>query len=127
MCQIYNMTPESLLWKLEAINFKSTATRSEISPITLDSIGLLKAQLQREMTMETVKRVQAKPRGSATAVVNRSRMPPNMGRSLAAVAPVAPVQVKNEQTGETKVSSESSVHFVGPNSGPDAKKTRACE
>lgn len=121
------MTPEGLLWKLEALNFKSSSTRSEISPITLDSIGMLKIQLQREMSKEVVKRVQTKPRGPTTAVVNRSRMPPNMGRSLAAVTPTAPVRVKNEQAGETKVSSEPSVDFIGPSSDPDAKKKRACE
>lgn len=125
MCQNFNLSPENLQYKLEALNFKSSTTRSEISPVTLDSLLALKAQMQRDLTRE--KKVQ--PRTTVTANVNRFRMPtalnrnvnlpgvPSSGRSAVA-------QIKQEGV---QVAGPSRVVFSGPKQDEEGREQRACE
>ncbi|TFK20610.1 alpha DNA polymerase [Coprinopsis marcescibilis] len=86
ICTTYNLDPVDLRYKLEAMNYKSTNTRTEILPITLDTLKAFKAQMRRDMTRESTKKVQVKARVAAvTASVDRSKLPNqlmNQGRAM---------------------------------------------
>ncbi|KAF8967116.1 DNA polymerase alpha/epsilon subunit B-domain-containing protein [Flammula alnicola] len=130
ICQMYVIEPEDLLFKLEALNYKSSSTRSEISPITMDTLNALKTQIQQGLAKENAAKAQTKTRGLATAQVDRSRIPAHMNRSMA--KPVAQaVQVKREHFGEASSASSnngintSKVTFVGPSMDLYATKKRA--
>jgi len=82
ICQIYSLSPQNLLYKWEAINFNSSATHSEISPFSMDSVAALKALLRRELAKDSGRRAsRAIPPGNM-AVVNRSRIPANIARVM---------------------------------------------
>ncbi|TFK40723.1 DNA polymerase alpha/epsilon subunit B-domain-containing protein [Crucibulum laeve] len=125
MCQTYSMSAEDLLWKLEAINFKPSATYSEISPITKETIAILRTQLQRDLSSK----VQVKPRQNANAMVNRFQMPPNMRRGMnvgmSTASPARTPSVKTEQVEDSIAYTSSSVVFKGPKSDAQSKKRRA--
>jgi DNA polymerase alpha subunit B len=117
------LSPESLLYKWEAINFNSASTHSELSPFSMDSIAALKALLQRELSKESGKKAQrAMPPGNA-AVVNRFRIPPNMARVMNTGAKAGVIQVKEEpsEAGPSKVA------FKGPKMDALSRRDRACE
>ncbi|KAJ7164630.1 DNA polymerase alpha/epsilon subunit B-domain-containing protein [Mycena crocata] len=120
VCKNYALTPEELQYKWEAHNFKPSATRSEISPYTLESLTTLKAQIQRERASKAgVQR--EKPRTSLVASINRSAF---RNRNPGP----APVQVKLEPTdgfGMTGIAGPSAVSFKGPSSSATARKKRA--
>ncbi|KAF5360776.1 hypothetical protein D9756_004854 [Leucocoprinus leucothites] len=122
ICHNFNISPEDLRWKLEALNFKTTTTHSEIASVNLDSILALKAQMQRELTQ---KKVQPKP---TTVAANVSRLRRNipMPGTNAAPSPAAPAgrnvvaQVKQE---DIQVAGPSRAVFSGPKQ--DEKEQRA--
>jgi DNA polymerase alpha subunit B len=121
MCQLYNLNPEDLFYKVEAFNYRPSATHSGIAPITLETLGALKAQIQRDMTKDSTKRAQTKPKPGNTAQVDRRRIPQNMVRNL------PPTSIKQEATGETGVPGLSHLVFRGPSYDAGKKKSRACE
>lgn len=122
MCQLYNLKPEDLFFKVEAFNYRSSATYSEIVPITLETLGALKAQIQRDMTKDSTKRAQTKPKPGNTAKVDRTRFPQNMARNLPSTT-----SIKQEEAGETSVAGPSHIVFRGPSYDAEKKKSRACE
>ncbi|KAG5639436.1 hypothetical protein H0H81_002307 [Sphagnurus paluster] len=125
ICQMYNISAESLLYKWEALNFRPSATRSEISAFTIDSIVALKAQIQRDLSRE-----KPQTRGIATtntAFVNRSRIPPNMIKNTNIGQLPGVVQVKNEEGfGIPGPSTTSIVSFKGPQMDSSSVKSRSC-
>jgi DNA polymerase alpha subunit B len=123
ICQIYNLSPEHLFYKWEAINFNSSTTHSAMSSFSMDSVIALKALLQRELAKESGKKAQrAVPAGKA-AVVNRSRLPANMARVMNTGAKAGVIQVKEEQSG----AGPSTVTFRGPKLDASSQRDRACE
>jgi len=122
MCRNFNIAPEDLRWKLEAANFSSTATHSEISSVTLDTIITLKAQMQRELTQK-----RAVPK-STTVPANTSRLRRNIvmpGMNSAHVASISggrdvAKQIKQE---DIRTPGPSRVVF----SEQDDKQQRVCE
>lgn len=118
MCQLYNLKPEDLFFKVEAFNYRSSATYSEIVPITLETLGALKAQIQRDMTKDSTKRAQTKPKPGNTAKVDRTRFPQNMARNL-------PSTSIKQEAGETSVAGPSHIVFRGPSYDAEKKKSRA--
>lgn len=135
ICQMYVLKPDDLRFKLEAFNYKSTATLSEIMPVTMDTLSAFKTQMQQSLSKANTSRAQPKSRNLATAAsVNRSRIPAHMipaNRSNPTVQTSG--LMKQEQPLTTSVASSSSitttssVTFVGPSMSPQAKKKRACE
>jgi DNA polymerase alpha subunit B len=122
ICQIYNLSPENLFYKWEAINFNASATHSAIPSFSMDSVTALKAQLQRELAKESGKKAQrAIPVGNA-AVVKR-RIPANMARVMNTAAKAGVIQVKEEQSG----AGPSTVTFRGPKLDASSRKDRTCE
>jgi len=120
ICRNFNITPEDLRWKLEAVNFSSTATHSEISSVTLDTIITLKAQMQRELTQ---KRVLPK---STTVPANTSRLRRNI--VMPGMSSVA--SISSGRDGAKQIKQED-IRIPGPSrvvfSGQDDKKQRVCE
>ncbi|KAJ7288488.1 DNA polymerase alpha/epsilon subunit B-domain-containing protein [Mycena rebaudengoi] len=121
VCQNYDMTPEDLQYKWEAFNFKPSATRSEISPYTLDSIRALKLKLQHEKASKSVQREQ--PRTSFLANISRGAF-----RNRNPVPKAAPALVKVEATDDfamVGIAGPSKVYFKGPKDDAISRKKRA--
>ncbi|KAF8208733.1 DNA polymerase alpha, subunit B [Mycena galopus ATCC 62051] len=122
LCQNYSLSPEELQYKWEAHNFRPSATRSEISPYTLESLSTLKAQIQRDRTTKSVVQ-KAVPRNSL--MINRGAF---RNRNPGPKAAHAAVQVKSEPMdgfGMDGIAGPSTVVFKGPSSDPAALKKRA--
>ncbi|KAF5382643.1 hypothetical protein D9615_002794 [Tricholomella constricta] len=120
ICQIYNLSAEALLYKWEALNFRPSATRSEISAFTMDSIVALKALIQRDLAKENVRKPQHRTIATSNiALVNRSRLPANMLKNASPAQRVGAVQVKSEGFGA------SHVKFKGPNEDVSSRKDRS--
>ncbi|KAJ6584826.1 DNA polymerase alpha/epsilon subunit B-domain-containing protein [Mycena capillaripes] len=124
VCRNYTLTPEELQYKWEAHNFRPSATRSEISPYTLDSLNTLKAQIQRERAAKATVQKTA-PRTSLVTAINRSAF---RSRNPGPKPPNA-VQVKLEPTadgfGMSGIAGPSTVSFKGPSNDASARKKRA--
>lgn len=134
ICQMYVIQPDDLRFKLEAFNYKATATLSEIMPITMVTLSAFKTQMQQSLSKANTSRAQPKSRNLVAASVNRSRIPAHMvppNRSNPSVQTSGPV--KQEQFLTTSIASSSSISktsnvtFVGPSMSPQAVKKRACE
>ncbi|KAG6903250.1 hypothetical protein C0995_000145 [Termitomyces sp. Mi166 len=127
ICQIYNLSAKTLLYKWEALNFSSSATRSEISAFTMDSIVALKAQIQRDNAKENAKRPQHRTIGASnTAIVNRSRLPGYVAKTAAVLQKPTVTQVKFEEGfGVPGSSTSTSVIFKGPENDPSSRKARS--
>jgi len=121
ICHNFSISPEDLRWKLEAVTFNSTATHSEISSVTLDSISALKAQMQRELTQ---KKVLSKP---TTVPVNTSRLRRHILMPGVNAAPVPAIlagrNVVKQEDIDIRIPGPSRVVF----SGQDDKQQRVCE
>ncbi|KAJ6620810.1 DNA polymerase alpha/epsilon subunit B-domain-containing protein [Mycena sp. CBHHK59/15] len=121
VCQNYNITPEELQYKWEAFNFKPSATRSEISPYTMDSLSALKVQIHRDMTSKSAQKEQ--PRSSLVATINRGAF-----RNRNPGPKLAPVHVKVEPTdgfGMVGIAGPSKVSFRGLKNDAPSRKKRA--
>ncbi|KAJ7829053.1 DNA polymerase alpha/epsilon subunit B-domain-containing protein [Mycena leptocephala] len=123
VCKNYSLTPEELQYKWEAHNFRPSATRSEISPYTLESLTTLKAKIQRERAQAGIQK--AAPRTSLVAAINRSAF---RNRNAGPKAANAPAQVKLEPTtdgfGMAGIVGPSTVAFKGPINDAPARKKR---
>jgi len=128
ICQTFNLTAEDLQYKYEAMNYKSTATHSEISPLTKDSIAALKTKIQRSLS-ENIKKPQLRAiPGKDTAKVDRTRLPPNLSKNINPGQKLGAVQFKNEQTlGVPGPSSTHAVTFRGPAMHGPFTKQPSCE
>lgn len=133
---MYVIEPEDLRFKLEAINYKATVTRSEISPITMDTLSAVKTQIQQSLAKASSSKTQPNMRNFSTAQVNRSRMPAHMAATNRSMASQPSAQngglVKQDQflvasTATANSTTSSKVVFVGPSMSQEAKKKRACE
>ncbi|KAG5645477.1 hypothetical protein DXG03_006022 [Asterophora parasitica] len=126
ICQIYNLSVETLLYKWEALNFRPSATRSEISAFTMDSAVALKAQIQRDLAKENARKPQHRTIATTnTALVNRSRIPANMLKNANPTQRVG-VQVKTENGfGVPGPSTSSHVVFKGPEMDSASRKDRS--
>jgi DNA polymerase alpha subunit B len=131
ICQVYNMKPSDLFWKLEALNYNQSATRSDISHITMDALSVVKRQLQQGLAKEikSNKNTQSK---SSTARVDRLKLPAHMVRGSAQGSGPTAVQIKKERMGEgistlSNISTATTVVFHGPKLDQESKKKRACE
>lgn len=113
---MYNIQPSDLFYKLEALNFNQSATRSGISHITLEALNVLKRQLQQGLTKENKNIKMAQPM-LATAQVNRSKLPAHMVRGMAQGSGPSGAQYKQERL----------VIFHGPKMDQESKKKRACK
>jgi DNA polymerase alpha subunit B len=89
----------------------------------MDSIVAMKASIQRQLAKDSSKKALRAMHSGSAAVVNRSRIPPNMARVMNTGAQVGVIQVKEEQNG----AGPSKVVFKGPNVGASSRKDRACE
>ncbi|KAJ7134424.1 DNA polymerase alpha/epsilon subunit B-domain-containing protein [Mycena epipterygia] len=123
VCQNYSLTPEDLQYKWEAHNFRPSATRSEISAYTLDSLNTLKVQIQRERASKSTLQKEP-PRTSLVAAINRSAF-----RNRNPGPKPTGAQVKLEPTadgfGMTGIAGPSTVSFQGPSTDAVARKKRA--
>ncbi|KAJ7075887.1 DNA polymerase alpha/epsilon subunit B-domain-containing protein [Mycena belliarum] len=121
ICQNYSLTPEDLQYKWEAHNFRPSATRSEISPYTADSLTTLKLQIQRERATKSA--LPREPRTSLVASLGGFR-----NRNLGSRANV-PAHVKLEPAADgfsmTGIAGPSKVAFHGPSTDANARKKRA--
>ncbi|KAJ7211474.1 DNA polymerase alpha/epsilon subunit B-domain-containing protein [Mycena haematopus] len=124
VCQNYSITPEELQYKWEAHNFRPSATRSEISPRTLESLSTLKAQIQRDRVSKSGVQ-KAAPRNSLVTSLNRGAF---RNRNPAKAAQ-SPAQVKLEPTadgfGREGIAGPSAVLFKGPSNSAPTRKKRA--
>ena len=134
---MYNIQPSDLFWKLEALNYNQSATRSGISRIiTMESLNVVKRQLQQGLSKDN-KNVKMTQPMLATAQVNRSKLPAHMVRGMAqgssstAIGPTA-VQNKQERLGDgisasSDIFTTTTVMFHGPKMDQESKKKRTCE
>ena len=121
ICQVYNIQPSDLFWKLEALNYNQSATRSGISHITMESLNVVKRQLQQGLTKEN-KNIKMEQSMLATAQVNRSKLPAHMVRGMAQGSGPTVVQ-KNQE----RIATTTTVTFHGPKMDQESKKKRACK
>lgn len=121
ICQVYNIQPSDLFWKLEALNYNQSATRSGISHITMESLNVVKRQLQQGLTKEN-KNIKMEQSMLATAQVNRSKLPAHMVRGMAQGS--GPTVVQNNQE---RIATTTTVTFHGPKMDQESKKKRACK
>ena len=132
---MYVITPEDLRFKLEAINYKFSPILSEISPITMDSLSIVKAQIHQSLVKSSSSKTQTKMHNSATAQVDRSRLPLFLAGGSRGIQTRTQtgVPVKQEQSLVTSIVNlsgifrYSNVTFIGPLMSPEAKRKRACE
>jgi DNA polymerase alpha subunit B len=130
ICQVYNIQPSDLFYKLEALNYNQFATRSGISHITMDSLNVVKRQLQQGLTKEN-KNIKMAQSMLATAQVDRSKLPAHMVRGMAQGSGPTEVQNKQERLGDSISASSdifttTTVMFHGPKMDQESKKKRAC-
>lgn len=128
---MYNLQPSDLFWKLEALNYNQSATRSGISHITIESLNVVKRQLQQGLTKENKNIKMAQPM-LTTAQVNRSKLPAHMVRGMAQGSGPTAVQNKQERLGEgisasSDIFTTTTVMFHGSKMDQASKKKRACE
>ncbi|KAJ3512303.1 hypothetical protein NLJ89_g3597 [Agrocybe chaxingu] len=129
ICNMYVLEPESLLWKLQALNYNASTTHSEITPITMDTLSAVKTRIQQDLAKEISRKAQPKPRAFATAIVDRSKLSKPMAQRYNPAAPSA--QVKQESVRETNSAIRSNnivttnVSFSGPSTDSEVKKKRA--
>ncbi|KAF7297787.1 DNA polymerase alpha subunit B [Mycena kentingensis (nom. inval.)] len=118
LCKNYALSAEELQFKWEAFNFRPSATRSEISPYTPESLDALKQAIQRERVASAQPKA---PRNSAlVAALNRSGF---RGRGSAARgAAAAQVKIEPDAEGFAMVAGPSTVAFEGPDG---SRKKRA--
>jgi DNA polymerase alpha subunit B len=121
------------------MNYKSSNTRTEILPITLETLKTFKTQVQRGLARDSAKKAtqaKATQRGGMTASVDRTRLPGqlmNQGRVIdvdmagpSTSSGTAAVQVK-KAAGITLSVGPTHATFEGVNADREAKKRRACE
>ncbi len=117
VCQLYNMPPQDLLWKWEAIRFKgnSLLSASENPIFNMDSITAIKAQLTRELKEGSKRKPQARP--------NQLVFPANLQRSRF----TSRSHVVKTEPSDVHLSGSAAVDFRGPRTDEASKKRRACE
>ena len=130
ICQVFNLEPSGLFWKLEALNYSQHGTRSGISQITMDTLSAVKTQIQQELAKEN-KNNKRVPSKSNTAQINRLKLPAYVTRNLAQGSG-STVQTKQEQLGDgistsNNISTTATVVFHGPKLDQESKKKRACK
>lgn len=125
------MKPDDLFYKLEALNYNQS-TRSGISHIvTMESLSVVKRQLQQGLTKENKNVKMAQPM-LATAQVDRSKLPAHMVRGMIQGGVPTAVQNKQEQledaiSASSDIFTTTTVMFHGPKMDKESKKKRACE
>ncbi|KAF9534543.1 DNA polymerase alpha/epsilon subunit B-domain-containing protein [Crepidotus variabilis] len=126
ICALYSLSAEDLLYKAQAINYKSSGTSSEITPVTMDTLIAIKKQLTQVHSTKPKAKTQLR-NSLMTAQVDRSRLP---NQKFAQKLPLT--AVKQEYLGESSSSalgglgsSAANVTFIGPKTGPADKKKRA--
>jgi hypothetical protein len=76
ICRMYGVSAEDLLWKIQSINFTSSGPRSELRPITMDTLGEAKRLFQQGLTDAISNKPKVKQHvAMTTAVINRSKLP----------------------------------------------------
>ncbi|KAF8890039.1 alpha DNA polymerase [Gymnopilus junonius] len=127
ICTLYNLSAEDLRFKIEAANYNASAIRSGFSPITADTLAEVKKKIQAELTKD---RAKTKPKGSAAAQVNLSRLS-NYGRnttvSSSAVSNVKQEVDALESSWIPSINNirTTNVTFVGPPNDFESRKKRA--
>lgn len=91
----------------------------------MDTLSALKTRIQQDLAKEIKNNGKAQMKSSATAQVNRSKIP-GMARHVTAV------QTKQEQLGDSpstpnNISTTATVTLRGPKVDQESKKKRACE
>ncbi|KAH9480575.1 DNA polymerase alpha subunit B [Psilocybe cubensis] len=132
ICKMYVISPEDFRFKVEAMNYKPSTTRSEIMPITMETLSGVKTQIQQNLAKANAPRAQNASRGLNTAQVDRNRFITGMGRGFSNKTVVQPLPVKQEGTEvesgwvhRSNTVQTSNVSFVGPSSDAESRKKRA--
>ena len=134
ICQMFVLDPETLRFKLEALNYKQSAATYRLTPITMDSLITLKTQIQQGLAKENARKVQPKTRGTATAQIDRSRVPSHMSRNVVKSDTQMATPKKEEHSGGplnltalVNNTNVPNVAFAGPSTDSGARKKRACK
>lgn len=134
ICKMYVINPEDFRFKVEAMNYKPSTTRSEIMPITMETLSGVKTQIQQSLAKANTPRAQHASRGLNTAHVDRNRFISQMDRGFSNKGAVQPFAVKQERSdvesnwaSRSNVVQTSNVSFVGPPSDAESRRKRACE
>lgn len=128
ICQVYGVSAEDLLWKIQSINFTSSGPRSELRPITMDTLGEAKRLFQQGLTDAISNKPKVKQHTAmTTAVVNRSKLPNQR------FATKVPAIVKHERLPElgsivaqSGLLTTSNVTFIGQPNDLESRKKRSC-
>ncbi|KAF8349223.1 DNA polymerase alpha/epsilon subunit B-domain-containing protein [Amanita rubescens] len=115
VCQLYNLPPEDLLWKWEAIRFKpnSLLSASENPTFNMESIAAIKGQLTRELKEGSKRKPQVRP--------NQFVFPANLQRSRF----TSRSHVVKTEPSDVHLSGSAAVDFRGPRTDEASKKRRA--
>ncbi|KAF7291714.1 DNA polymerase alpha subunit B [Mycena chlorophos] len=127
VCKNYALSPEELQYKWEAHNFRPSATRSEISPYTLESLTALKQQIQRDRVAAAVPKPTAKPTALVAALNRnnfRGRGPAAGGGKAQQTQIQTQVKIEPDADGFAMIAGPSTVAFQGPSGDPAARKKR---
>ncbi|KAJ7069986.1 DNA polymerase alpha/epsilon subunit B-domain-containing protein [Mycena amicta] len=124
VCKNHAMSAEELQYKWEALNFRASATRSEISPYTAESLAALKQQIHRDRTATAVPRPAPRPT-ALVAGLNRTGFRGRAANNLPTVTPATQVKVEPDAEGFAIIAGPSTVVFQGPPTDPAARKKRS--
>ncbi|KAG6896268.1 hypothetical protein C0992_009391, partial [Termitomyces sp. T32_za158] len=92
----------------------------------MDSIVAVKAQIQRDFAKENAKRSQHRTIGTTnTALVNRSRLPGNIAKTVTVKHNLTVALKVEEECGVPGPSTSSSIVFRGPANDPSSRKDRS--
>jgi DNA polymerase alpha subunit B len=126
MCKMFNLTPEDLSYKWEALSYNSTR---KLNIFTMESAAALKTKIQRDLTADNAKKQAARPRLAGSVVRGRAPVlktghPRAVASSSGASA--AGVTVKEEMKMDG-IAGPSSVDFKRPIVDTTLKSNRACK
>jgi DNA polymerase alpha subunit B len=130
MCQIFNLSPESLLWKWEALSYSSTRS---LATFTMDSAHSLKTQIQREIAAENIRK--QKVQSNLSGSMSKGRIPGSIkpiGPGIHPTSNVASATKMQPRLGVIKpeinnIAGPSRVAFKGPNNDETSRSKRTCE
>ena len=127
ICKMFDLTPEDLSYKWEALSYNSTHT---LNVFTMESAAALKAKIHQDLAKENAKK--QKGRARLAGGVIRSRAPVMKASHPRAMASSSSTSttggtVKEEVKMEGIIAGPSSVDFKRPIVDPTSKTNRACK
>lgn len=128
ICRMYGVSAEDLLWKIQSINFTSSGPRTELRPITMDTLGEAKRLFQQGLTNAISNKPKVKQHTAmTTAVINRSKLPnQKFATKVSAIVKQERLHELGSTVAQSGSVSTSNVAFIGQSNDLESRKKRNC-